>query len=181
MPQKEEVNLQVAADVQKFLKDFGTTGGKYVPIAMNDGTILWGAFRFAKLEADNATSLGSFTKDYPSIITKNVGKGKVWYCGTNIGEGSSKDKSGFNTFLNNILSESGVKTELDANKKDVWVKGLYEKEKLNFMVVRNMDSKDSSVRLNFKGKAKGLFSGMEIKSGENVDLPKGFCDLFVVE
>jgi beta-galactosidase GanA len=181
MPQKEEVDLDVVADVKKFLKDFGTTGGKYVPIAMKDGTVLWGAFRFAKLEADNATALGSFTKDYPTVITKNVGKGKVWYCGTNIGEGSQKDEKGFNKFLNNILSESGVKTELDANKKDVWVKGLYEKKKLNFMVVRNMDSVDSSVRLNFKGKAKGLFSGLEIRSGETVSLSGRFCDLFVVE
>jgi hypothetical protein len=148
---------------------------------MNDGTVLWGAFRFAKLEADDATALGSFTKDYPTIITKNVGKGKVWYCGTNIGEGSEKDKSGFNKFVKNILVESGVKTELDANKKDVWVKGLYEKEKLNFMVIRNMDKEASSVSLNFKGKAKGLFSGMEIKPGVNISLPIGFCDLFVVE
>lgn len=181
MPEKEEVNLQVISDVQKFLKDFGTTGGKYVPIAMNDGTVLWGAFRFAKIQADNATALGSFTKDFPTIITKKIGKGKIWYCGTNIGEGSAKDKSGFNKFLNNILSESGVKTELGANKKDVWVKALYEKEKLNFMVIRNLDSEASSVSLNFKGKAKGLFSGMKIKSNENISLSKGFCDLFVVE
>lgn len=180
MPQKEEVDLDVVADVKKFLKDFGTTGGKYVPIAMNDGTVLWGAFRYAKLKADNASALGSFTKDYPIVISKEVGKGKVWYCGTNIGEGSKKDESGFNKFLNTILAESGVKTELDANKMNVWVKGLYEKGKLNFMVVRNIDSKDSSVTLNFKGKAKGLFSGIEIKPGENISLPKGFCDLFVV-
>ena len=79
------------------------------------------------------------------------------------------------------MSESGVKTELDANKKDVWVKALYENEKLNFIVIRNMDKEASSVDLKFKGKAKGLFSGIEIKSGENISLPKGFCDLFVVE
>ena len=181
MPQKEEVNLDVVSDVQKFLKDFGTTGGKYVPIAMNDGTVLWGAYRFAKLAADSATNLGFFTKDYPTVVTKNIGKGKVWYCGTNIGEGSLKDVSGFNKFLNTILSESGVKTELDANKKNVWIKGLYENKKLNFIVIRNMNSAESSVKLNFKGKAKGLFSGMEIKPGENLSLPNGFCDLFVVE
>ncbi|WP_430817176.1 beta-galactosidase [Carboxylicivirga sp. RSCT41] len=181
MPEKEEVNLDVVADVKKFLKDFGTTGGKYVPIAMNDGTVLWGAFRYAKLEADNATALGSFTKDYPTIITKEIGKGKIWYCGTNIGEGSAKDKTGFYKLLLNILSESNVKAELEANKRDVWVKGLYEKDKLNFMVVRNMDNKDSSVSLQFKGKAKGLFSGMVIQPGENIALPKGFCDMFVVE
>ncbi|MBK5260991.1 MAG: beta-galactosidase [Peptostreptococcaceae bacterium] len=181
MPEKEEVNLQVVSDVQKFLKDFGTTGGKYVPIAMNNGTVLWGAFRFAKIQADDATALGYFTKDYPTIITKNIGKGKVYYCGTNIGEGSLKDESGFDKFLNSILSESGVKTELDANIKDVWVKALYENEKLNFIVIRNMDKEASSVDLKFKGKAKGLFSGIEIKSGESISLPKGFCDLFVVE
>jgi len=181
MPEKEDVTLQEASDVQKFLKDFGTTGGKYVPIAMDDGTLLWGAFRFAKIQADNATNLGFFTKDYPTVITKKIGKGKVWYCGTNIGEGSAKDKNGFNKLLNKILSESNVKIELGVNKKDVWVKGLYENKKLNFIVIRNMDSKSSSVDLNFNGKAKGLFSGMEIKSGKNILLPKGFCDLFVVE
>jgi hypothetical protein len=148
---------------------------------MNDGTVLWGAFRFAKIQADGATALGSFTIDYPTIVAKKIGKGKVWYCGTNIGEGSEKDKTGFNKFLINILSESGVETELGANKKDVWVKALYEKKKLNFMVIRNMDKEASSVDLKFKGKATGLFSGMEIRSGEHISLPIGFCDLFVVE
>jgi len=181
MPEKEEVNLQVVSDVEKFLKDFGTTGGKYVPVAMNDGTVLWGAFRFAKIQADGATALGSFNADYPSIVAKKIGKGKVYYCGTNIGEGSGKDESGFNKFLLGILSESGVKTELESNKKDVWVKGLYEKEKLNFFVVRNMDDEASSVNLNFKGKARGMFSGMELKAGEDISLPVEFCDLFVVD
>jgi hypothetical protein len=44
-----------------------------------------------------------------------------------------------------------------------------------------MDNKDSSVDIKFKGKATGLFSGMQVKSGQNIALPKGFCDLFVVE
>lgn len=92
-----------------------------------------------------------------------------------------KGKERFNKFVKNILVESGVKKELHANKKDIWVKGLYEKEKLNFMVIRNMDSEVSSVCLNLKGKGKGLFSDMEIKSCENISLSKGFCDLFVVE
>jgi len=181
MPEKEEVNLQVVSDVEKFLKDFGTTGGKYVPIAMNDGTVLWGAFRFAKIEAEGATPLGSFTKDYPTILSKEIGKGKVWYCGTNIGEGSRKDPSGFNSFLKTILKESGVSTELEANTHNVWVKGLYEKKKLNSMVVRNMNDVASNVDLKFKGEAKGLFSGMVARSGETLSLPAEFCDLFVVE
>jgi beta-galactosidase len=180
LPKKEEVDLDVVADVKKFLKDFGTTGGKYVPIAMNDGTVLWGALRFAKIEAEGATALGGFTKDYPSIVSREIGKGKVWYCGTNIGEGSVKDKTGFYKFLLNILKESNVKSELDVSKRDVWVKGLYEKEKLNFMVIRNMGEEASSVDLNFEGKATGLFSGIEIESGQNIELPKGFCDLFEV-
>ena len=180
MPQKEEVDIDVVSDVEKFLKDFGTTGGKYVPIVMNDGTVLWGAFRFAKIDGEGAKSLGGFTHDWPTIIAKRIGEGNIYYCGTNIGEGSVKDKSGFNEFLTSVLSESGVKPELEANKKNVWVKGLYEQEKLKFIVIRNMDKEVSSVDLNFKGKAKGLFSGREIESGQNIELPKGFCDLFVV-
>ena len=45
---------------------------------------------------------------------------------------------------------------------------------------RGIDEKIRTKRL-IKGKAKGLFSGMKIKSGQNIALPKGFCDLFVVE
>ena len=36
------------------------------------------------------------------------------------------------------------------------------------MVFRNMDSVDSSVNLNFKGKAKGLFRGKKNKPGKNI-------------
>ena len=181
MDQKADVNLQMAPDVAKMLKDFGTTGGKNVPIAMNDGTVLWGAYRFAKIDATNSKALGSFSSDFPTIISKEIGKGKIYYCGTNIGEGSAKDKSGFYKFLINILTESSVSTELDTNKRNVWVKTLSENNKLNFIVIRNMDVKESSVNIKFKGKAKGLFSGKTIKEGETVTLPKGFCDLFVVE
>ncbi|MEN8155764.1 MAG: beta-galactosidase [Bacteroidota bacterium] len=181
LTQKDEVNLQIAPDVVKMLKDFGTTGGQYVPVAMDDGSVLWGAFRFAKINAPGAENLGSFSNDYPTIISKNIGKGKVYYCGTNIGEGSKHDASGFNRFLANILESAKVQPEMHSKTPYVWVKTLSKNEEIEFLVVRNMGREDSPVQLDFEGKAKGLFSGLIIEPGERYNLEKGFCDLFVVE
>ncbi|MEN8157394.1 MAG: beta-galactosidase [Bacteroidota bacterium] len=178
---QEEVNLEMAPDVRKMLRDFGTTGGKYVPIAMNDGSLLWGALRFAKIEAPGATPLGYFSNETPTIISKDIGKGRVYYCGTNIGEGSLKDDEGFKKFLIKILDESGIETELNSNRENVWVKTLSGEGEVNFIVVRNMTGTESSVSMQFKGTAKGLFSGAILEPEKTLSLPKDFCDLFVVE
>lgn len=81
-----------------------------------------------------------------------------------------------------LLSELPTRIkEVETSTTYRWVKGLYEKERLNFIVIRNMDKETSSVKLNFKGKATGLFSGMEIKPGKAISIPGEFCDMFALE
>jgi hypothetical protein len=85
MSQTSEVGFQTSPDVAKMLRDFRVTGGKNVPIVMTGGTVLWGASRFAKVKASDATASGMHATDYPTIVRKEMGKGKIYYCGTNIG------------------------------------------------------------------------------------------------
>lgn len=178
--QNEQVNLKVEPDVKKMLADFGTTGGQYVPVAMTDGSVLFGAYRFAKIEASDAEPLGYFENDYPTLISKRINKGMVYYCGTNIGEGSTKNKESFNKFLSSILEKSRVNTVLNSKTENVWVKSLSENGRVKFIVVRNMEGKENKATLQFEGSAKGLFSGMDIKPGAEVKLARNFCDIFPV-
>ena len=162
------------------LKNLTADGGLYVPITMKDSSVLLGAWRFAKLQASDADVLGSFNNDYPSILSKKIGDGKVYYCGTNIGEGSEKNSKSFNTFLIKLMQDSQVEPVLKSNVEKVWVKKLSQNGKMNFIVIRNLQDRETTVCLQFKGKAKGLFSGLSIESNKDIILPKGYCDFFVV-
>jgi beta-galactosidase len=181
LDEEAEIDLKVAPDVAKMLRDFGTTGGKYVPIAMNDGSVLWGALRFAKLEAPDSSALGSFSHDYPTIVSANIEKGKVYYCGTNIGEGSERDIAVFNKCLTTILTNIGMKPELNSTAKGVWVRALYEDNQAKFIVVRNMNRRKAIAHIDFNGRATGVFSKLTIEPLKEFTLGGNFCDLFVVE
>ena len=67
------------------------------------------------MQASDADVLGSFSNDYPSILSKKIGDGKVYYCGTNIGEGSEKNSKSFNTFLIKLMQDSQVEPVLKSN------------------------------------------------------------------
>jgi len=172
--------LKFSDKQEEQLKDFDAKGGLYVPINMKDSSVLLGAWRFAKLQASDATVLGSFNDDYPSIISKKIGAGRVYYCGTNIGEGSEKNNKSFNTFLSKVMQESRVEPVLKSNVEKVWVKKLSQNGKMNFIVLRNLQDNEATVSLQFKGKAKGLFSGLSIEANKDIIIPKGFCDIFVL-
>ena len=177
----QEVNVAMSPDVRKMLSDFGTTGGEFVPIKMNDNKLLWGALRYARLKADGAEALGYFDLDLPCVIKKKVGKGVVFYCASNIGEGSVKDKSSFSRFMSRIMTDAKVDNTLGSSTDNVRMDALYENTLLSFITIRNLSDKDENVKLNFQGKARGLFTSKTIDAGESVLIPKGFCDLFVVQ
>ncbi|MDD6209213.1 MAG: beta-galactosidase [Bacteroidales bacterium] len=176
------LDIDVPEDTKKLLRDFGISGGMYVPVIMNDGSLLWGALRYAELEAKDATPLGYFRPGTTCIIKKKIGKGTVYYCGTNIGEGSMKDKPAFYSFLNDLMSDGKVNKPLGLKNNKISVGTLYnKKEELSFITIRNTGANAETLTLDFDGQAKGLFSSMNIKSERPFTLPTNFCDLFVVE
>ena len=172
------MNIEVSEDVKKLLRDFGVSGGKYVPVVMNDGSLLWGALRYAELEAADATVLGSFRPGTACIVKKKTGKGLIYYCGTNIGEGSERDKAAFAAFMGSVMSDAKVATTLQVDNHQVRVDALYSDGKAAYITLRNMSPEDATITLNFKGKATGLFSAMTIEGGKPFTLPRGFCDIF---
>lgn len=176
---RETADIRMSEDAAKALRDFGVSGGPYVPVAMREGDVLWGALRYAELEAPGADTLGAFRPGTACIVRKQIGRGTLYYCGTNIGEGSFKNKPAFDAFLGGILRIAGVRPILDA-AGGIRADALYEQDRLNFIALRNPSQTPVAVTLRFEGKARGLFSGLEIEGGRETNVPAGFCDLFTL-
>lgn len=174
-------NMTLESDVKKMLRDFGTAGGKYVPLALNGNGVIWGALRYAKLQVgEKAVPLAYFDSEMPSIVKLTSGRGAVYYCGTHIGEGSLKDATGFNKFMCELMKGAGVAHTLDSETHRLRIETLYENNQLKFFVVQNVSESSVASNLNFEGAAKGLFTGMEILKGQEVLFPQNFCDIFIV-
>lgn len=181
MDMKDQTFLNMGPDVKKMLQDFGTTGGQYVPVAMEDGSLLWGTSRYAGLQAKDATILGRFSPDLPCIIKKRIGKGKVYYCGTNIGEGSTKNNESFARFMSKVMADSQITPMLGVKTGGIRADEMTENGKLKFFTLRNMINKEAKITLQFQGQAHGLFSNISINDSLSITLPSNFCDIFVVK
>ena len=177
---QEGVNVRLSEDAAKALRDFGVSGGPYVPVAMRNGDILWGALRYAELDAPDADTLGAFRPGTACIVRKKIGDGTLYYCGTNVGEGSFKNKAAFDALLGEVLRTGNAAPTLGA-RGGVRADALYERDRLNFIALRNPGAEARPVSLGFEGRAHGLFSGLEIEGGREISVPAGFCDLFTVE
>ena len=177
---QEGVNVRLSEDAAKALRDFGVSGGPYVPVAMRNGDILWGALRYAELDAPDADTLGAFRPGTACIVRKKIGDGTLYYCGTNVGEGSFKNKAAFDALLGEVLRTGNAAPTLGA-RGGVRADALYERDRLNFIALRNPGAEARPVSLGFEGRARGLFSGLEIEGGREISVPAGFCDLFTVE
>jgi len=178
--QSEMMNLNVTEDTRKLLKDFGVSGAKYFPIRLKSGNILWGAERYAKIESTGSESLGWFHNDYPCIIRKELGNGTIFYCGTNMGEGSRKDRSGFMEILHLATQKADILPNTNQTEANdgVRIDTLFQNEKLEFMVVRNNLRENQTAKLNLKESYTGLFSGLKLAKNSSAKIPASFCDIF---
>lgn len=178
--QSELVELNVTEDTRKLLKDFGVSGAKYFPIRLKSGNILWGAERYAKIESSNAIPLGWFHNDYPCIVQKNIGKGTILYCGTNMGEGSQKDPSGFMEILNSTVKMAGISPNLNQSgvSNGLRIDSLYQDNKLEFLVIRNNLRVNQLLKPDQKDDFIGLFSGVKLTTDSAAEIPASFCDIF---
>jgi beta-galactosidase len=179
--QNDVMQMNVPEDTKKLLKDFGVSGAKYFPIRLQSGNILWGAERYAKVESPDSDSLGWFHNDYPTIIQKSIGKGIVLYCGTNIGAGSLKDKSGFMEIFDHLIKLAGIKPNLNliGAANAMRVDSLFQNDQLEFIIVRNKLNDNQKIKLNIDYTYKGLFSDIKILPNTSNEVPKTFCDIFI--
>ncbi|MBN2643437.1 MAG: beta-galactosidase, partial [Victivallales bacterium] len=100
-------------DLRKALQRSDVTGDQYFPVLFEDNSIIWGAQRYAELSG-NIVPLGYSGSESPCIASASSGKGTVFYCGSNFGQGAEKDKSGLNTLIRKVMNFAGIRTTLNA-------------------------------------------------------------------
>ncbi|WP_336516692.1 beta-galactosidase [Pollutibacter soli] len=172
------------AETKKLLESTGVTGGKFYPIQLKDGTVLWSALRYAEISGTGFTVEGYFEKDHPVAISKPVGKGYVHYYSGSLGIGASKENSGLAKLLTRICDKAGIRKTLQLNSPEinaVRVDELKNGGKTEFITVQNAMDKSVTVNLNSPGDFKGLYSETILKSGSGVKLqvPPRFADIFI--
>jgi hypothetical protein len=202
-------------DMRKALAESGVPGGQYFPFRLADGTVIWGASRYAildggtqnwvagkqKLEAGNwkqeagspkldagnqRLETGNWqpeTKNLaPLIVSRDVGDGALFYCGTNVGQGSRVDAAGLVALLRQVFKRAGVVPTLGVagGTGHVHVDLLAEKGEPRFLVVLNRGESAQKVVLDLRGEMRGLFTGTEWIVDGTLSTPGHFVDLFVV-
>lgn len=158
-------------DMKKALLSYGTEGGKYFGIALNDGSVISGAERFACLKADGAEVIGTFN-GAPCIIKKKVGRGTVYYVGTDIGVGAEKDRDAFERFITFVARDAGAAQNPYSAHRGVHADTLLR----SIVTVTNVSEADAVLHL--KDGFKGLFFGKIVTDGK-VTVPAKTSEIFV--
>jgi hypothetical protein len=184
--ESSEAFLDAASeDVKKALAATGTSGGYYFPLRLADGTIAWGALRFAVLDSPGWHVEGEFRPGVPGIVSKQIGRGTVFYCASNLGQGAEKDSSGLVALLRNLSTRAGAAPALRVSPAvpgQVHIDALVDDTGLKFLVAVNRSAEPQTLRLNARGVAQGLFSDTRwhLNGETEVVLPGNLTDLFVV-
>jgi beta-galactosidase len=176
----------LSADVRKELKEFGTTGGEYFPIWMADGTLIWGAHRYAELAGDSLESLGSFDGSIPCLARKSIGMGVVFYCGTNFGQAAERDPAGLQAVLHMAVAGAGIEPtgrlypELPGT---VHLDILYEGDTAHFAVLVSRADREQAAKLYGRGHWQGLFTGVswDLDGETKIQVPADFVDIFQIK
>lgn len=171
-------------DVRKALDQFGTTGGSMVPVGMRDGTVLWGAQRYAMLAGDGLDVLGTVDGCSPCIACRQVGDGRVVYCGTNLGQARMQDSAAFDRFVHECCEEAGISPAAGAQCEApgaVHVDVLETDGKPAYLVLRNRTDAQQKLTLDVTGMWHGVFSGIVLDShgARDISIPARAVDLFV--
>ena len=177
----------VPEDVRKALKEFGTTGGKTFPIQLTDGSLIWGAHRYAQLGGDGLETLGSCDGQTPCVARKAVGQGTVIYCGTHLGQAAvERDPAGLRAMLRLAASIAGLEPTgwLDQEiPETVHLDLLGEGAVPRYAVLVNRAGQQQRVKMRGQGRWRGLFSGMTLDLQGEATLPLGanFADIFSID
>lgn len=173
-------------DVRKALKEFGMSGGEFFPICMTNGSLAWGAHRYAELAAEGDWEpLGSFA-GATCLARKPVGKGQVFYCGTNLGQSAERDSSGLEIIVHEAMTHAGVKP---VGGLHAGIQGTVHLDILSigdrpcYAVLINRASQDQIVQIDSQACWEGLFSGLrfEMNTPSGIVIPADFIDIFSID
>ena len=159
-------------DVKKAIDAYGLNGGKNFAIKTNIGITLTGAERFACLDGDGAEVIGTFNGE-PCIVKKEYGKGTIYYCGTNLGEGAENGSEAFSEFVSYIAKSAGAEKNPYSAGYGVHTDRITD----NIIAVNNAAETDAVIELD--GKFTSLF-GSAPKDGTYV-IPAESADILIKE
>lgn len=155
-------------DVKKAIAAYGLDGGKFYTIQLKDGSTLTGCNRVAFLKTDGEV-LGS-VEGKPIIVKNNVGRGCIYYIGSNIGEGADVDMDGFQNFICKILEWSNVEKNFGIDAKGVHVEKICD----GIIMVHNNGSDDFVIN----GAYRSVFYDNIGCNGDKAVIHPGCADIF---
>jgi beta-galactosidase len=183
--QAQALQAGVTGDVRKALQDFGTSGGEFFPFHLADGTLAWGAHRYAILYGEGVKFEGTFDGVYPCVISKPVGDGWVLYCGTNLGQAAAKGDAGLIALLKKALDQAAITptSHLQAQSPGSVHVDVLRGDGLSFAMLINKADVAQPISLQVYGSWRGLFGDTTYEGMGSIDVsvPAEFVDLFVVE
>jgi beta-galactosidase len=163
-----------------------TAGGTNFPVRLWDGSVAWGAHRYAEIAGQGMEALGSRDGGAACIGSKRVGRGIVFYCGTNLGLAvGSKGAAGLLALVRAAAGAAGISAAAGIEPETpstVHLDLLLEEGAPRFAVVVSRADRPQKLKLRAPGRWQGLFSGISWQSGGEsaVEVPPGLVDLFVV-
>jgi len=166
---KENINDSMegiySEDVKKALQASGGVGSNYFPISTKENRIVWGAKTVAFLSGKSLETIG--TVEGKTCIGKSeIGKGILYFAGTNLSEGRLFDSAGFDKLVSTVLEENNISKT--SAKKGIHIDVIDD----NLLIIKNISGREIEVELEGY---KGLFS--EIEFAGNTLIEKDFVDI----
>jgi len=173
-------------DVRKAMETQGVAGGKYFPIRLADGSMVWGAHRYATLGGEGLIPLGSHDGISPCLAGKMIGAGHVIYCGTNFGQAAAHDSSGLQAMLQIALDLADLRPTRDLQvdtPHSVHLDVLSINAKPRFAVLINNSDQPRQICLLGDESWRGVFTGTcwSMNGEFAATIPGGFAEMFVLE
>ncbi|MDF1514515.1 MAG: beta-galactosidase [Anaerolineae bacterium] len=181
-----DLSPDVTADVRKALHSDKLTGGAYIPICRPDGSVIWGAQRYARLGGTGLHSEGYIDEGAPCMVRKIVGNGRVYYNGTNLGQGAVVDSAGLMAYLREVAHAANVEFPIEdsAPQQDhLHIDVVNEEQSANFLVILNKDQAAHSFRVQSNadnGQIRGIFTQQVFNINDKIEVPGDLADIFEV-
>jgi hypothetical protein len=165
--------------MKSFLKDRGTRGGFAFPLVLEGGARLSGAYRYAEVGGEDLEVLATVDSGAACIVAKTVGRGRVIYCGTNLGQGARIDERGFVGLLQRVARGAGVSRVPTGGSGRARIDVLERNGRALFMVVVNDCTGDTWFDAEPGERWEGLFGGENACSqdGVRIRVPAGCRDI----
>jgi beta-galactosidase len=166
-------------EMKSFLKERGIRGGFSFPLSLEDGSAMTGAYRYAEIKGKGVETLATAGSGAACIVAQSVGRGKVIYSGTNLGQGARFEEEGFTAFLHRTARDAGIANTPISGSAKIRIDFLERDGREVFIVIVNDSAEQAWFEAGDDARWRALFSG-DIKTaqkGKGLHIPGGYKDI----